>query len=128
MIGSDDYRNALHIARLDGLQWRFWHQAPADICRKHAQTFRRGEQGGSRLGAQAGDDVAPTFAVSELTETQRQKVIILGESAWGARVGKPFNTTGKLRRIQSGGDLRKNGGWCLHERTMPEDATGLEPR
>src|SRR5208283_1994824 len=66
------------------------------------------------LGFEADDDIAEAFPVSQLAETKSQKVIIGGESTSGALVWKSLSAARKLRRIQRGGDLRKDAGRWLH--------------
>ena len=70
------------------------------------------------LGVEAGDDIAQAFAVSQLAETKRQEVILRRKSAREARVGESFGAARKLRGIQRGGDLRKDGGRGLHPPTL----------
>src|ERR1035437_8713107 len=70
------------------------------------------------LGFEAYDDIAEAFPVSQLAETKSEKVIIGGQSTSGTLVWEQFGAARKLRWIQSGGDLRKDAGRCLHRPIM----------
>ena len=57
------------------------------------------------LGVQTGDDIAQAFAISKLSETERQKMIIFTQSSRGAPAGKLLDTASELTGIQCLGDL-----------------------
>src|SRR5438093_5346188 len=57
------------------------------------------------FGLEAGGQVAEAFAMGQLSEAQRQEVIVGGEAAWGSRRGKESGAAGELGGIKVTGDL-----------------------
>ena len=66
------------------------------------------------LGAQAGDDVAQTFAVAQLSEHHRKKMVPARKAAHPIVAGVAFNTTPELMSRQVIDQLRKQTLSAVH--------------
>ena len=54
-----------------------------------------------RFGIEAGNNITQAFAVSQLTKTERQKLIVLGKSSRRLRRRVLLNQTGKFRWVKT---------------------------